>query len=97
MALAVRLRWRQPDSARGWFESLEQDERQRALDALGATPDQVASRMVDAAYASAAETCIVPLQDFLGLGTEARMKICLCLSRRSRLAALPGEGIRLAF
>jgi 4-alpha-glucanotransferase len=61
------------DTTRGWFEKLDLGQRQRVLSYLRTTPDDVVWRMVEAAYRSAAELAVVPLQDFLGLGSEARM------------------------
>jgi 4-alpha-glucanotransferase len=44
------------------------------LDAVAATrPDEVAPRMIEVAYHSEAGLAIVPFQDLLGLGSEARM------------------------
>lgn len=60
-------------SARDHYES----ERRFALEYLGldanASPNDLAWSFVRAAYASQADTAIVPVQDLLGLGREARM------------------------
>jgi 4-alpha-glucanotransferase len=61
------------DTTRGWFAHAGEDERRRVLTYLGATPETVGSAMLRAAYASVAELAIVPLQDVLELGGEARM------------------------
>jgi 4-alpha-glucanotransferase len=61
------------DTSRGWFESLAEDERQRVLDRVGAIPETVVPAMIEAVYRSDAMLAIVPLQDMLELGSEARM------------------------
>ena len=62
------------DTTRGWFEALPPDEQQHVLDELG-IPDAgaVVQAMIKTAMHSQAQLCILPLQDVLGLGTEARM------------------------
>jgi 4-alpha-glucanotransferase len=61
------------DTARGWFESTSDEERDMALAYLGAGREEIEWAMIRAAYTSVARTAIVPLQDILGIGTEARM------------------------
>jgi 4-alpha-glucanotransferase len=61
------------DTTRGWFEKADDEERQRALDYLGATPESVVDALVRGAFTSVADRAVVPLQDVLGLGSEARM------------------------
>jgi len=61
------------DTCRGWAASVEATTLQRALDYLGTTIEDLPDAMVGAALASAAGTAILPLQDLLGLGSEARM------------------------
>ncbi|HYJ31775.1 MAG TPA: 4-alpha-glucanotransferase [Candidatus Binatia bacterium] len=61
------------DTTRGWFEKAPAWERARALETVGGDGGDIAWRMILALYRSAAERAIVPVQDVLGLGTEARM------------------------
>ena len=61
------------DTARGWFASAPEDERQMVRDYLGCDEDDVAWGLIRIAYTSVAEIAIVPAQDILALGTEARM------------------------
>jgi 4-alpha-glucanotransferase len=61
------------DTAKGWFERAGESERRRALDYLGGDADQIHWSLIRAANASVADTAIVPMQDVLGLGSEARM------------------------
>ena len=62
------------DTARGWFDSAPDEEREAALAYLGCTTaEEIPAALIRAAYTSVAETAIVPVQDILGLGSEARM------------------------
>jgi 4-alpha-glucanotransferase len=61
------------DTAQGWFDSAAKDERDRATAYLGCTNGDVAWGLIRAAYTSVAEIAIVPAQDILGLGSDARM------------------------
>ncbi len=61
------------DTSRGWFESLSDEERRRALDYLGGDGSRIEWDMIRAACESVARRAIVPLQDVFGLGNEARM------------------------
>ncbi len=61
------------DTARGWFEAAKPEERERVRDYLGSEGDGIAWDFIRAAYTSVAERAIVPMQDVLGLGSEARM------------------------
>ena len=70
----------------GWFKGDDigattqtaeerQRERQRALEYLGTDGREIHWGFIRAVFQSAADTAIVPLQDVLGLGSEARMNI----------------------
>ncbi|HEY1434216.1 MAG TPA: 4-alpha-glucanotransferase [Thermoanaerobaculia bacterium] len=61
------------DTARGWYEALTPEERERVWDYLGCDGRDVEWALIRAAYGSVATRAIVPLQDVLGLGSEARM------------------------
>ncbi len=61
------------DTARGWFSTASDAERERVRLYLGDEAADIAWALIRAAYTSVAETAIVPLQDILGLGSEARM------------------------
>lgn len=63
------------DTTRGWFAALDATMKARVLDSLGGTADDVAWSMIRAAYTSVADLAVVPLQDVLDLGTEARMNV----------------------
>jgi 4-alpha-glucanotransferase len=61
------------DTTRGWFEKLGEAERRNALDYLGSTGRAIHWDLLRAVWASVANLAIAPMQDLLGLGTEARM------------------------
>ena len=61
------------DTARGWFERAPENERELARVYLGDDCRDFSWALIRAAYTSVADTAIVPIQDVLGLGSEARM------------------------
>ena len=61
------------DTARGWFTTASKEECEAASTYLGCTDERIASCLIRAAYTSVADTSIVPAQDVLDLGSEARM------------------------
>ena len=61
------------DTARGWYAALKPEERERVWDYLGCDGHEIEWALIRAAYGSVAQRAIVPLQDILGLGSEARM------------------------
>jgi 4-alpha-glucanotransferase len=62
------------DTARGWFDHATDDERDNAFAYLGSTTaEDVPWGLIRAAYTSVADTAIIPMQDILGYGSEARM------------------------
>jgi 4-alpha-glucanotransferase len=61
------------DTARGWFSQATAAERAQARMYLGEDVNDIAWALIREAYTSVAETAIVPVQDILNLGSEARM------------------------
>lgn len=64
------------NTARGWFETeADQHTRQRVFDYIGrkCTGKDISWELIRMAMMSVGNTAIVPLQDILSLGTEARM------------------------
>jgi 4-alpha-glucanotransferase len=61
------------DTTHGWFAALHGHERAYALDYLRCAPKDVSRAMIRLAYASVARIALAPMQDVLGLGSEARM------------------------
>ncbi len=72
------------DTTAGWLKSISAAEREKVRRYAGMGAEQAAKeegeqRTVDAlirlAYQSVAELAIIPLQDVIGLGSEARMNV----------------------
>ena len=64
------------DTVRGWYEVLAPEDKEMALEYLGNrfTPEEeIAWDYIGLAMRSVADTCIIPVQDYLGLGKEARI------------------------
>jgi 4-alpha-glucanotransferase len=61
------------DTARGWYESAPDHERDFARRYLSTDGKNFAWDLVHAAWSSVALYAVVPMQDLLGLGTKARM------------------------
>ena len=61
---------------KAWFEELSEEDRAFALDylgLLGRSPGEWNEYAIRMAFASGADTVIVPFQDWKGLGREARI------------------------
>ena len=66
------------DTARGWYSSLSSEGRRFFRDYTGRldiNEADVAAEMIGLVQRSPADTCIIPFQDILGLGSEARTNI----------------------
>jgi 4-alpha-glucanotransferase len=61
------------DTTEGWYTTLNDQQRRDLQRLLSARDEDVVWAMIDKALASPSETAIVPLQDLLKLGSEARM------------------------
>ncbi len=61
------------DTTLGWFEAFGDKELVRRT--LGYYGDDVTGEIIERLFSSAADTVIIPMQDFLRLPTEARMNI----------------------
>ena len=61
------------DTTLGWFTSIPEETRRFVLQVLGAEPKDMPWALIEAAIASPAMLAVVPMQDLLALGTEARM------------------------
>jgi 4-alpha-glucanotransferase len=60
------------DTVEGWFAAAPESEKSRAVDVLGHGPETISWKMIRAAYSSPADDAVIPMQDLLGLGSEAR-------------------------
>lgn len=65
------------DTLKGWYEKLRDEGKSYVLKSLNIQEnletDQIVFKMIEALYDSKARLCIVPIQDFLALGSEARI------------------------
>ncbi len=61
------------DTAVGWSQSLDASSRDNAQRALSCSPEELPGVLLRSVWRSPAQTAIFPLQDLLGLGSEARM------------------------
>ena len=67
--LAVYTSTHDTDTTRGWFESLREPDRE----ATGLDPSDPAWGLIEMAHRSRAALALIPAQDVLSLGSEARM------------------------
>lgn len=66
------------DTTAGWFEKLSDEDKEVALRYMNSfyTPKEEQHwDLIALAMRSTADTCIIPVQDFLGLGSEARINM----------------------
>ncbi|MGC9349688.1 MAG: 4-alpha-glucanotransferase [Anaerolineae bacterium] len=61
------------DTTIGWYESREEDELKNIHAYLGPTNEPINWALIRMAYRAVSDLAVVPLQDVMGLGTEARM------------------------
>lgn len=63
------------DTTVGWFRTLSPEERDLVTAYLDTDGSEIHWTMIRAAYGTVAHTAIVPIQDVLGLASEARMNL----------------------
>lgn len=66
------------DTLQGWYQTLSEHERtftQRYLNNAETPLDEIHWDFIRLAMASVADLCIVPMQDYLGIGKEARINV----------------------
>jgi len=63
------------DTTAGWFRKLPVQRRKRVAEALKLSDQDIHWAMIRLALTSRARTAIIPMQDLLGLGTQARMNL----------------------
>ncbi len=61
------------DTIISWFDNLPDEQQEHILAYLGAQKEDICWSMIRSAFASVSHTAIIPLQDILGLGANARM------------------------
>lgn len=87
------------DTSLGWFRSANAGARNFCKKYLKTDGEQISWDFIRAAFSSVADTAIVPLQDVLGLGGEARMNLPATVSGnwnwRFREGDISGETIAI--
>jgi len=63
------------DTTLGWFRSMPSRVKRMVRSYLGTSGRDICRDMIRLAMGSVADYCIIPLQDVLGLGSEARMNL----------------------
>ena len=63
------------DTSRGWYRTAPESERDFCRRYLARSGDDIAWDMIRAIWSSVAELTLAPLQDFLSLGSQARMNL----------------------
>lgn len=63
------------NTSKGWYNTITDIERLEMCEYLGSTGDDGVEDIIRAALMSVADTAVIPLQDLLKLGSEARMNI----------------------
>ena len=61
------------NTTHGWFKTISEKEREYCIRHLGKKPKNISWDLMRLACASTADVAIYPIQDVLGLGSEARM------------------------
>lgn len=80
------------NTSRGWLENAPDAERQYAWRYMRLSPEEGSAwGVARTALASVADTAVVPMQDYLELGSEARMNIPATPVGNWRWRLLPGE------
>jgi 4-alpha-glucanotransferase len=63
------------DTTMGWFDSRDRAEQERIRDYLGRPQERLHWALIRASMRSIARLAVVPMQDVIGMGTEARMNM----------------------
>ncbi len=63
------------DTIKGWFQKAKKEDRQYVLEYMNSTEKEICRDFLRLAWSSVANTAIVPMQDLLELGNEARMNL----------------------
>ncbi len=80
------------ETMRGWCQMVDRNDYACALRYLGYIPEEAPeTAFIRAAMASVADTCVIPLQDYLGLGHEARINTPSTLGGNWRWRLVPGQ------
>lgn len=82
------------DTIKGWFDSISAEDRDyllRYLNISECQSENIHWYLIRLAMQSVADICIIPIQDYLGLGSEGRINIPSTVSGNWRWRLLEGE------
>lgn len=82
------------DTIKGWYQSIVQEDRQLSIDYMGNDKTELKDihwDFIRLALSSVAQLAIIPIQDYLGLDTEARMNHPSTLGNNWKWRLLNGE------
>ena len=80
------------DTIIGWYNTLNEQDKAFAKRYLNLKTDQgVQWEFIRSALASVADTAVIPMQDYLGLGSEARINTPSTVGNNWRWRLLPGQ------
>lgn len=82
------------DTLKSWYHGLSQEDRKFAdnyLNTKDSSEEQISWNYIRVALQSVASLAIIPVQDYLGLGCEARINEPSTLGKNWRFRLLPGE------
>jgi 4-alpha-glucanotransferase len=63
------------NTLKGWYDTLEHPVKLKVLDYADSKTSQIIEKLIRLAWSSVANMAVIPLQDLLELGSEARMNI----------------------
>lgn len=82
------------DTLMGWYQTICKEDKQFAINYLNnadTVPEEIPWDYIRLAMASVAQLCIIPIQDYLCLGSEARINIPSTLGNNWKWRMLDGE------
>ena len=80
------------DTTLGWYDKLKRRDKAFARKYLHIrSRKDVQWEFIRAALSSVSDTCVIPMQDYLGLGTEARINLPSTLGTNWKWRMLPGQ------
>lgn len=80
------------DTVLGWYDECERKDQRYAKEYLNVTrKDQIPGAMIRCCFASVADTVIIPMQDYLKMGSKGRMNIPATVGTNWRWRMIEGE------
>ncbi len=82
------------DTVASWFQALDKADKKLAIEYVGldqSKEETVHWEFIRMAMASTAQTCIIPMQDYLGLGGEARINLPSTVGKNWKWRLKQGE------